>query len=134
MSGLCEIVRTNLGIGTRAGIGMLLVTGGAGFIGSNVVASLNDAGRSDIVVSDFFGSDEKWRNLGKRRLADVVPPGEVMTWLGSRKLDAIIHLGAISDATATDADRVLETNFRLSLLLLDWCATTRTPFIYASSA
>ena len=113
---------------------MLLVTGGAGFIGSNVVASLNEAGRSDIVVNDHFGSDEKWRNLGKRRLADVVPPGELFDWLDNRKLDAVIHLGAISDTTATDADLVLETNFRLSLRLLDWCATTRTPFIYASSA
>ena len=113
---------------------MLLVTGGAGFIGSNVVASLNEAGRSDIVVNDHFGSDEKWRNLGKRRLADVVPPGDLVRWLDNRKLDAVIHLGAISDTTATDADLVLETNFRLSLRLLDWCAATRTPFIYASSA
>jgi ADP-L-glycero-D-manno-heptose 6-epimerase len=113
---------------------MLLVTGGAGFIGSNVVASLNEAGRSDIVVNDHFGTDEKWRNLGKRRLADVVPPGELAGWLEGRKLDAVIHLGAISETTATDADLVLETNFRLSLRLLDWCAATRTPFIYASSA
>jgi ADP-L-glycero-D-manno-heptose 6-epimerase len=113
---------------------MLLVTGGAGFIGSNVVASLNEAGRSDIVVNDRFGSDEKWRNLAKRRLADVVPPEDLARWLGSRKLDAVIHLGAISDTTATDADLVLDTNFRLSMRLLDWCATTRTPFIYASSA
>jgi len=112
----------------------VLVTGGAGFIGSNVVASLNEAGQSDIVINDHFGHDEKWRNLGKRRVADVVPPGELAAWLGGRKLDAIIHLGAISDTTATDADLVLETNFRLSLRLLDWCAMTRTPFIYASSA
>jgi ADP-L-glycero-D-manno-heptose 6-epimerase len=116
------------------GVGMLLVTGGAGFIGSNVIASLNEAGRSDIVVNDQFGSDEKWRNLGKRRLADVVRPSELARWLDNRKLDAVIHLGAISETTATDADLVLETNFRLSLRLLDWCAVTRTPFIYASSA
>jgi ADP-L-glycero-D-manno-heptose 6-epimerase len=113
---------------------MLLVTGGAGFIGSNVVASLNEAGRTDIVVNDQLGNDEKWRNLSKRQLADVVPPGELFDWLDSRKLDAVIHLGAISDTTATDADRLIETNFRLSLRLLDWCASTRTPFIYASSA
>jgi ADP-L-glycero-D-manno-heptose 6-epimerase len=113
---------------------MLLVTGGAGFIGSNVVASLNEAGRTDVVINDVFGSDEKWRNLGKRRIADAVPPGELANWLDGRKLDAIIHLGAISDTTASDADLVLETNFRLSLRLLDWCAATRTPFIYASSA
>jgi ADP-L-glycero-D-manno-heptose 6-epimerase len=113
---------------------MLLVTGGAGFIGSNVVASLNEAGRSDIVVNDYLGADDKWRNLGKRQLADVVPVADLFDWLGNRKLDAVIHLGAISDTTATDADLVLATNFRLSLRLLDWCTATRTPFIYASSA
>jgi ADP-L-glycero-D-manno-heptose 6-epimerase len=99
-----------------------------------VVASLNEAGRADIVVNDVFGSDEKWRNLAKRRLADVVSPNDLTRWLDGRKLDALIHLGAISDTTASDADLVLETNFRLSLRLLDWCAATRTPFIYASSA
>ena len=57
-----------------------------------------------------------------------------MRWLDGRKLDAVIHLGAISDTTATDGDLVLETNFRLSLMLLDWCTSARTPFLYASSA
>src|SRR5436190_12915532 len=113
---------------------MLLVTGGAGFIGSNLVAGLNEAGRTDIVVNDALGSAGKWRNLGKRQLADVVPPEELIGWLDRRKLDAVIHLGAISDTTATDGDLVIETNFRLSLKLLDWCTTTRTPFLYASSA
>jgi ADP-L-glycero-D-manno-heptose 6-epimerase len=113
---------------------MLLVTGGAGFIGSNVVASLNEAGRTDIVVNDFLGSDGRWRNLGKRQLADFVPPSDLLQWLDGRKLDAVVHLGAISSTTATDGDAVMETNFRLSLRLLEWCASTRTPFIYASSA
>ncbi len=113
---------------------MLLVTGGAGFIGSNVVASLNEAGRSDIVVNDTLGKDGKWRNLQKRQLADFVPPAELVRWLDGRKLDAIIHLGAISETTARDGDAVIETNFRLSLQLLDWCTAHRTPLIYASSA
>ncbi|HSS83547.1 MAG TPA: ADP-glyceromanno-heptose 6-epimerase, partial [Reyranella sp.] len=113
---------------------MLLVTGGAGFIGSNVVAALNDAGRADVVVCDLLGDGGKWRNLAKRRLADIVPPGELSAWLAGRKLEAVVHLGAISDTTATDGDLVIETNFRFSLRLLDWCTQNATPFIYASSA
>src|SRR3974390_3349030 len=99
---------------------MLLVTGGAGFIGSNVVAALNEAGRSDVVVNDTLGSQQKWRNLAKRQIADLVPPQELASWLTGRKLDAVIHLGAISDTLASDADLVVEANFRLSLRLLAW--------------
>ena len=113
---------------------MLLVTGGAGFIGSNVVAALNEAGRADVVVCDALGHDGKWRNLGKRQLADIVPPPKLDCWLKGRRLDAVIHLGAISETTASDGDLVIETNFRLSTRLLDWCTANATPFIYASSA
>ncbi len=113
---------------------MLLVTGGAGFIGSNLVAALNEAGRADVAVCDVLGHDGKWRNLAKRQLADVVPPAELPDWLKGRRLDAVIHLGAISETTATDGDLVIETNFRLSMRLLDWCTANATPFIYASSA
>lgn len=113
---------------------MLLVTGGAGFIGSNIVASLNEAGRADIAVNDVLGSDGKWRNLGVRQIADFVAPGDLWRWLEGRKLDAVVHMGAISSTTAQDGDAVMATNFTLSLRLFDWCAATRTPFIYASSA
>ena len=113
---------------------MLLVTGGAGFIGSNVVASLNEAGCTDIAVNDILGSDGKWRNLAKRQIADFVPPADLTRWLDGRKLEAVVHLGANSSTTATNGDAVMETNFRLSLRLFDWCTATRTPFIYASSA
>jgi ADP-L-glycero-D-manno-heptose 6-epimerase len=113
---------------------MLLVTGGAGFIGSNVVAALNDAGRTDVVVNDTLGMEQKWRNLAKRQIADLVPPSELDRWLDGRKLDAVIHLGAVSDTMARDGDAVIAANFRLSLKLLDWCTAARVPFIYASSA
>lgn len=113
---------------------MLLVTGGAGFIGSNVVAALNEAGRADVAVCDWLGHEGKWRNLAKRQLADVVPPPELMAWLQGRRIEAVIHLGAISETTATDGDLVIDTNFRFSLKLLDWCTANATPFIYASSA
>src|SRR6201987_379612 len=113
---------------------MLLVAGGAGFIGSNVVAALNDSGRADVAVCDLLGNDGKWRNLAKRQLADILPPDELPAWLNGRRLDAVIHLGAISETTATDGDLVIETNFRLSMRLLDWCTVHPTPFIYASSA
>src|SRR5579859_7369625 len=113
---------------------MLLVTGGAGFIGSNIVAALNGAGRTDVAVCDVLGHDGKWRNLAKRQLADIVPPAQLPAWLDGRRLEAVIHMGAISETTATDGDLVIETNFRLSVRLLDWCAAHAVPFIYASSA
>jgi ADP-L-glycero-D-manno-heptose 6-epimerase len=113
---------------------MLLVTGGAGFIGSNIVAALNEAGRADVAVCDVLGHEGKWRNLAKRQLADIVPPAELLTWLDGRRLDTVIHMGAISETTATDGDLVIEINFRFSVRLLDWCTAHGVPFIYASSA
>jgi ADP-L-glycero-D-manno-heptose 6-epimerase len=99
-----------------------------------VVASLNEAGRSDIVVNDVLGGEGKWRNLASRQFADFIPPADLMRWLEGRKLEAVVHLGAISSTTATDGDLVIEANFRLPLRLFEWCASARTSFIYASSA
>ena len=114
---------------------MIVVTGAAGFIGSNLVAELNDRGHDDIVLVDRLGSDSKWRNIAKRRFSDFIFPEELEQRLSSMdRADAVFHLGANSSTTATDADEIVKTNFRVSTQLWNWCARTRTPLVYASSA
>ena len=114
---------------------MIVVTGAAGFIGSNVVASLNEKGRSDIVVCDWLGEDQRWLNLRKRMFRNYVFPEQLMDFLrGAGKVEAVIHLGANSSTTASDGDAIMRTNFQASLALLDWCAAQGVPLVYASSA
>ena len=114
---------------------MILVTGGAGFIGSNLVASLDEAGRR-VAVCDRFGCDDKWKNLQTRELAELVDPAQLDDLLlrSGATLDAIVHMGAISATTETDVDLIVETNVRLSQQLWHWCAEHNVPLIYASSA
>ena len=114
---------------------MIIVTGGTGFIGSNIVADLNEAGRNDIILVDDLGSQAKWKNIAKRRFQDVVLPHELESLLSKLSgADVIYHMGANSSTTATDGDAILLSNFRTSKTLWEWCTTTRTPLIYASSA
>jgi ADP-L-glycero-D-manno-heptose 6-epimerase len=113
---------------------MYLVTGGAGFIGSNLVSSLAARGE-EVAVCDRFGSDAKWRNIAKPLIACAFPPEELHAWLErAPKLKAVLHMGAISATTETDADLTIRTNLALSLSLWEWCAKAGVPFIYASSA
>ncbi len=114
---------------------MILVTGGAGFIGSNVVAALAERGE-DVAVCDSLGQAEKWRNLAKHELAALVAPETWRDWLDAegKRVRAVIHMAAISSTTETDADLFAENNVRLSLALWQWCAGAGAPFIYASSA
>jgi len=114
---------------------MIVVTGAAGFIGSNFVSALNARGKTDIAVCDFFESGEKWRNLAKTAFTEVVPPALLLAWLDQRSdIEAIIHMGAISATTAVDGDLVMDTNFRLSTQILDFCTRVQVPLLYASSA
>ena len=115
---------------------MIVVTGGAGFIGSNIVAALaTDEGR-DVTVCDVVGDGDKWRNIAKHALADFIPPDELFDYLeaAAHDIEAIVHMGAISSTTETDVDWILANNFRLSLDLWAWCARHEARFIYASSA
>jgi len=111
---------------------MILVTGGAGFIGSNLVAALTDRG-GEVVVLDWLGNGEKWRNLEGAVLAGLLPPEQLDAAL-AMKPRAIFHMGAISATTETDGDLVAASNLTLSLRLWEWCAAHGVPFIYASSA
>jgi len=115
---------------------MYLVTGGAGFIGSNIVAALEEKGLGPIVVCDRLRSADKWKNLAKRELADIIQPDELSDFLDTHRgsIEAIFHMGAISATTETDADKIIENNFKLSLYLWNWCTENHTRFIYASSA
>jgi ADP-L-glycero-D-manno-heptose 6-epimerase len=112
-----------------------LLTGAAGFIGSNLLARINEAGITDVVICDALGSEGKWRNLRNHEFTDFVPIDALKDWLpGAPALEGVIHLGANSDTTAADGDEVMEHNFACSLMLWRHCARTGTPFIYASSA
>ncbi|NYZ14131.1 ADP-glyceromanno-heptose 6-epimerase [Azospirillum sp. RWY-5-1] len=115
---------------------MIVVTGGAGFIGSNLVAALEARGIVDVAVVDRFGSDDKWRNLAKRELAALVPPEEVMAFLDAHaaEVDVVFHLGAISATTERDVDLIVRNNVVLSMELWRWCAWRGARLIYASSA
>ncbi len=115
---------------------MIVVTGGAGFIGSNLVAGLEARGEPNIVVCDRLGDGDKWRNIAKRGLAGVVPPENLLAYLDGAGGDigAVFHLGAISATTATDVDLLMDTNFRLSTDIWAICARHGVPLIYASSA
>ncbi len=115
---------------------MIIVTGGAGFIGSNLVARLEAQGEADIVVCDRLRDGTKWRNIAKRTLEDIVSPEAILTYIDHNRdrITCVFHMGAISSTTATDGDLVVRTNVELSMALWRACARFGIPFIYASSA
>ena len=116
----------------------VVVTGGAGFIGSNIVSRLCAEDRWDVIVCDWLESADqgKWRNIAKSPIADFWRPEELFAQLDRHvdRVTAIVHMGAISSTTEQDADLILKTNFSLSRDLWDWCALNDARLIYASSA
>ncbi len=113
---------------------MIMVTGGAGFIGSNLHAALVQRGIETVVV-DWLGDRGKWRNLAKYPPARLIPPGTLDDFLATHPpLEVLVHLGAVSETTAIDGDLAWATNVELPLRLWRWCAARGVRLIYASSA
>jgi ADP-L-glycero-D-manno-heptose 6-epimerase len=117
---------------------MIIVTGGAGFIGSALIAELNRRQISDILVVDELGADQKWKNLRNLSFADYVEKDDFLDMVIEDKLDSpidvVFHLGACSDTTETNASYLVKNNYEYSKLLAQWATDADIRFIYASSA
>jgi len=116
---------------------MIVVTGGAGFIGSAFVWKLNEQGITDVLVVDALGTSEKWRNLVPRRYADFLHKDAFLQKVRDRSLTgvtAVVHMGACSATTERDADYLMENNYRYTRELAEWAVGSGARFLYASSA
>lgn len=115
---------------------MFVVTGGAGFIGSVILAELERMGLGPLVVVDRLRQGDKWKNIAKRELYSLVHPSDILDFLNKNhdEIKFIIHMGAISATTETDVDHIIKNNFNLTRDLFLWCVDHQVKFIYASSA
>ena len=115
---------------------VLIVTGGAGFIGSNVIKELNSRGIGRILVVDNLGSGCKWKNLVGKTFYDLLHKSQLFDWLALRgdEVEAIIHLGACSSTVEQDASYLLENNYQYTRHLAEWAIQRDIRFVYASSA
>jgi ADP-L-glycero-D-manno-heptose 6-epimerase len=116
---------------------MIIVTGGAGFIGSAIVWKLNQKGEKEIIIVDELGKDEKWKNLVGLSFDDFIKKNRFLEILDDgyfNDSDAFIHMGANSSTTEKDADSLLTNNYKYTKTLADYCLWNNIRFIYASSA
>ena len=113
----------------------IVVTGGAGFIGSCMVRTLNDAGFTDIIIVDNIASTEKCTNLPNKKCAEYVHKHKLGGgWRGRGGISLVLHLGACSSTTEADFDYLIENNLNYTKILWNWCTERQIPFLYASSA
>lgn len=114
----------------------IVITGGAGFIGSGIVKYLNDQGIYNLILVDNLGSSEKWKNLVGKRFVDLIDKSHFFFWLDDHQsaIEAFIHLGACSSTVETNASYLLENNYRFSTKLAEKAIERDQRFIYASSA
>ncbi len=118
-------------------ISMIVITGGAGMIGSMIAWHLNQRGQDQILVADHMTDADQWQNVCHRQLADYLDKDELLPWLAGvagKSVSAVIHMGAISATTERDFNRLVADNIRYSQHLWHWCAARGVPFLYASSA
>ena len=115
---------------------VIVLTGGAGFIGSSLIRHLNDIGINQIVVFDTLGKTEKWKNLVGKKIVDIFDKNHLFDWLEGRfdSIQSIIHMGACSNTLETDGNYLLENNTRYSIRLAEYALKHDKRFIYASSA
>ncbi|HBI07417.1 MAG TPA: ADP-glyceromanno-heptose 6-epimerase, partial [Erwinia persicina] len=117
---------------------MIIVTGGAGFIGSNIIKALNDKGHTDILVVDNLKDGTKFANLADLNIADYMDKEDFLISILADEdfgdVEAVFHEGACSSTTEWDGKYMMDNNYQYSKELLHWCLEHQVPFLYASSA